>query len=168
MLFRLFTVIYINFLIIGYENLNKKQLIEILHGRKLINDNQIIDITFYNLKKFIKSFGKITLITLGDYYSILQNNYLGRKILRFKNNGKIRKLNGYENIDILNETCENFLVDISDNVKINNENPLYFRLLIVNKNLTENGSKVKELKQKENHQIIEINCKVLGISQNFF
>ena len=162
----LFTVICICFLIIGYENLNKKQIIEILHGRKLINDNQKIDITYYNLTKLTKSFGKKTLITFGDYYSILQNNFLGRKILKFKNKGKIRILNGYENIDNFNETCENCVVDVSNNVKINNENPLYFRLFIVNSNLTEN-IKDEELKEKANNQIIEITCKVLGISQNF-
>ena len=162
----LFTVICICFLIIGYENLNKKQIIEILHGRKLINDNQKIDITYYNLTKLTKSFGKKTLITFGDYYSILQNNFLGRKILKFKNKGKIRILNGHENIDNFNETCENCVVDVSNNVKINNENPLYFRLFIVNSNLTEN-IKDEELKEKENNQIIEITCKVLGISQNF-
>ena len=166
--FGLFTVICIVFLIIGYENLNKKQLIGILHGRKLINDNQIIDVTHHNLTKYIKNFGKKTLITLGDYYSILQNNFLGRKILKFKNNDKIRIINGYENIDIFNEIYENIIVDLSNSVKIDNENPLYFRLFIVNNNLTENGSKVEELKQRENHQIIEVNCKVLGISQNFF
>ena len=162
----LFTVICICFLIIGYENLNKKQIIEILHGRKLINDNQKIDITYYNLTKLTKSFGKKTLITFGDYYSILQNNFLGRKIIKFKNKGKIRILNGHENIDNFNETCENCVVDVSNNVKINNENPLYFRLFIVNSNLTEN-IKDEELKEKENNQIIEITCKVLGISQNF-
>ena len=162
----LFTVICICFLIIGYENLNKKQIIEILHGRKLINDNQKIDITYYNLTKLTKSFGKKTLITFGDYYSILQNNFLGRKIIKFKNKGKIRILNGHENIDNFNETCENCVVDVSNNVKINNENPLYFRLFIVNSNLTEN-IKDEELKEKANNQIIEITCKVLGISQNF-
>ncbi len=162
----LFTVICICFLIIGYENLNKKQIIEILHGRKLINDNQNIDITHHNITKLTKSFGKKTLITFGDYYSILQNNFLGRKILKFKNKGKIRILNGYENIDNFNETCENCVVDVSNNVKINNENPLYFRLFIVNSNLTEN-IKDEELKEKANNQIIEITCKVLGISQNF-
>ena len=162
----LFTVICICFLIIGYENLNKKQIIEILHGRKLINDNQKIDITYYNLTKLTKSFGKKTLITFGDYYSILQNNFLGRKILKFKNKGKIRILNGHENIDNFNETCENCVVDVSNNVKNNNENPLYFRLFIVNSNLTEN-IKDEELKEKANNQIIEITCKVLGISQNF-
>ena len=162
----LFTVICICFLIIGYENLNKKQIIEILHGRKLINDNQKIDITYYNLTKLTKSFGKKTLITFGDYYSILQNNFLGRKIIKFKNKGKIRILNGHENIDNFNETCENCVVDVSNNVKNNNENPLYFRLFIVNSNLTEN-IKDEELKEKENNQIIEITCKVLGISQNF-
>ena len=163
----LFTVICICFFIIGYENLNKKQLIEILHGRKLINDNQKIDITYYNLTKLTESFGKKTLITFGDYYSILQNNFLGRKIIQFKNKGKIRVLNGHEKINNFNETCENCVVDVSNNIKNNNENPLYFRLFVVNSNIIENFSKDEDFKEKANSQIIEITCKVLGISQNF-
>ena len=163
----LFTVICICFLIIGYENVNKKQMVEILLGRKLINDNEKIDITYYNLSQSIKSYGNKTLITLGDYYSILHNNYLGRKLLKFKSNGKIRILNGYENIDIFNEMCENCVVDISDNIRNTEENPLYFRMFVVNKNLTENGSKDEELIQKGNHQLLEVNCKIVGVSQNF-
>ena len=163
----LFTVICICFLIIGYENVNKKQIVEILLGRKLINDNEKIDITYYNLSQSIKSYGNKTLITLGDYYSILHNNYLGRKLLKFKSNGKIRILNGYENIDIFNEMCENCVVDISDNIINTEENPLYFRMFVVNKNLTENGSKDEELIQKGNHQLLEVNCKIVGVSQNF-
>ena len=110
----LFTVICICFLIIGYENLNKKQIVEILLGRKLINDNQNI-----------------------------------------------------ENIDIFNEMCENCVVDISDNIINTEENPLYFRMFVVNKNLTENGSKDEKLIQKGNHQLLEVNCKIVGVSQNF-
>ena len=165
--FGLFTVICICFLFIGYEYNNGKQLKEIINGRKLINDNQNIDVTYYKLSQIVKNFRNRAFITLGDYYSIFQNNYLGRKILKFKNNGKIRILNGYENIDIFNEMCENCVVDISDNIRNTEENPLYFRMFVVNKNLTENGSKDEELIQKGNHQLLEVNCKIVGVSQNF-
>ena len=165
--FGLFTVICICFLFIGYEYNNGKQLKEIINGRKLINDNQNIDVTYYKLSQIVKNFRNRAFITLGDYYSIFQNNYLGRKILKFKNNGKIRILNGYENIDIFNEMCENCVVDISDNIINTEENPLYFRMFVVNKNLTENGSKDEELIQKGNHQLLEVNCKIVGVSQNF-
>ena len=165
--FGLFTVICICFLFIGYEYNNGKQLKEIINGRKLINDNQNIDVTYYKLSQIVKNFRNRAFITLGDYYSIFQNNYLGRKILKFKNNGKIRILNGYENIDIFNEMCENCVVDISDNIINTEENPLYFRMFVVNKNLTENGSKDEKLIQKGNHQLLEVNCKIVGVSQNF-
>ena len=165
--FGLFTVICICFLFIGYEYNNGKQLKEIINGRKLINDNQNIDVTYYKLSQIVKNFRNRAFITLGDYYSIFQNNYLGRKILKFKNNGKIRILNGYENIDIFNEMCENCVVDISDNIINTEENPLYFRMFVVNKNLTENGSKDEKIKKKGNHQLLEVNCKIVDVSQNF-
>ena len=133
-----------------------KKIVEILYGRKLINDNQNSDLTYYNLSQYTKNYGNKTLITIGDYYSILHNNYLGRKLFKFKSNCKIRILNGYENINFFNEMCGNCVVDVSDNFKINDENPLYFRLFIVNKNLTEKSSK-NELIQKGTHQFIELN-----------
>ena len=164
----LFTVICICFLFIGYEYNNGKQLKEIINGRKLINDNQNIDVTYYKLSQIVKNFRNRAFITLGDYYSILHNNYLGRKLLKFKSNGKIRILNGYENIDIFNEMCENCVVDISDNIINDDKDPLYFRIFIVNQNLIKNETIVdEELIQKGKHQFIEVNCKLIGISQNF-
>ena len=166
--FGLFTVICICFLFIGYEYKNGKQLKEIINGRKLINDNQNIDVTYYKLSQIAKNYRNRSFITLGDYYSIFQNNYLGRKILKFKNNGKIRILNGYENIDIFNEMCENCVVDISDNIINDDKDPLYFRIFIFNQNLIKNRTIIdEELIQKGKHQFIEVNCKLIGISQNF-
>ena len=152
-----------------------------LKNKRLLNENEkYLDVpisTFYNKSIYENK----TFILMSDYYSFSHiniNNFLGEKLYRFENKGKvkiIRDIDSYDNFFKNSKSCVNCIIELSnDYITHSKADPLQFQLYIPSNNILNYvNNKEFEFGYLPNSNFIEVSCKVLGykigkIKKNFF
>ncbi len=165
------TILFLFFYNFSGFNQSENYLKEISIGKRNLNEKENFDVSLKEIQEAKIGFQGMD-IYMGNYYSV--SNYydlLGKEIYKFNNQGKL-KLN--EENDIFNtyikknQSCSKCLTDISNNIKINDTNPFYFNIYISNQTLSgESKNDILNLKLNKPTSIIDLTCKVIGISQHF-
>ena len=165
--------------ILLFLNLNSQHKFGLKNKRLLKENEKYSDIplsTFYNKSNYENK----TFILMSDYYSFSHiniNNFLGEKLYRFENKGKIKiikDIDSYDNFFKNSKSCVNCIIEVSnDYITQNKVDPLQFQLYIPSNNILNYvNNKEIEFGYLPNSNFIEVSCKVLGykigkIKKNF-
>ena len=120
--------------ILLFLNLNSQYKFGLKNKRLLKENEKYSDIplsTFYNKSNYENK----TFILMSDYYSFSHiniNNFLGEKLYRFENKGKIKiikDIDSYDNFFKNSKSCVNCVIKVSkDYITQNKVDPLQFQL----------------------------------------
>ena len=161
--------VFLCIFILLFSDLNSEQKKGLINKRLLNEKEKYSDIplsAFYNKSNYENK----TFILMSDYYSFSHiniNNFLGEKLYRFENKGKIKIIkdkDSYDNFFKKSESCVNCIVEISNNyINHSKVDPLQFQLYIPNNNiLTKINNKEIDFGYLPNSNFIEVSCKILG------
>ena len=160
-------IIFLFFYCINKINSNSNYFADVYKGTRVLKEKDNFDVTFKEIEETKINY-QGWYIYLGDYYSISNYfDYFGNQKYSFNNKGKVKlhdENNIYEKYLKKNQTCSNCITDISNKIKPNKTNPLYFNIYISNQSFTNDSL---NLKLDKTFSYIEITCKIIGLSQNF-